>query len=73
MNDLMTTKERMAVANRRLQIANMLMQGETGHDGRYGDWLHVDQPSVWTQGATAVLLIAAVVCLVMLGFLIGVK
>jgi hypothetical protein len=42
MRDELTVKERVQLANRRLQMANMLQQGEVGHDGRYGDWRCVE-------------------------------
>lgn len=60
--DELTVKERLQLANRKLQVANMLQQGEVGHDGRYGDWRNVESRTGFKLALLAVFSGAVMAC-----------
>jgi len=60
--DQLTVKERVQLANRKLQFSNMLQRGEVGHDGRFGDWRNVESKTGFKLALVTVMSAGIMAC-----------
>lgn len=70
MIDAITVKEKLKVANRKLQVENMIRQGNVGWDGRYGEWRNIRHTGIklgLIGAAMGILMAVSLVSLLMLG------